>query len=147
MALKPASEAPSNLRGTANTAVPSSHSIALDPPTAKVARLSGLSSLDLQAHKAEQFREAAIYLGRLYRAFEAKELGDWALPNRLNLTGDPIVSPQLDKATASVFGAGLDFDERFRRYEKYFDAVIPEIKRGAIIWAQRTLQTQIEMLS
>lgn len=147
MTLNPPGAVASNLRGTANTAVPCSDAIALDPPTAKVARLSGLSSVDLKALEADQFREAATYLGRLYRAFEAKELGDWALPNRLSLTGDPIVSPQLDRATAKIFGAGVDFDDRFRRYEKYFDTVIPEVKRSAGAWAQKTLQTQIEMLS
>ncbi len=136
-----------NPKGTTNTSAPTSRSITLDPLSAIVARLAGVSKADLRSLKVQEFREAATYLGNLYRAFEEKELGEWALPNRLSMTGDAIMSPQLNRATAKIFGSNVPFGERFRRYENYYDLVIPEIKRGATVWAKKTLEVQIGTLS
>src|SRR5690242_16181005 len=65
-----------------------------------------LSKTDFAQVKAQTLQNAAVNLGKIYLQSEDKNhpLGEWALPTINPVTGESVISFELDAVTEKVFG-------------------------------------------
>jgi Xanthomonas XOO_2897-like deaminase len=92
-------------------------------------------------------REAATNLGAVWLALgkDVRDLDD-LLPTTTGPLRDRLAGYRLQNATAKVFGRELDTWVRIRKYDGYYDVLVPQLEKAARAWATRTLPSQARVL-